>query len=102
MDRFKNATSYAERYHAMLDHFGVDPSRQQIAAACAVHEYMGWVADIAAYTAWAEAATSEDKLIVGHILSDTSPRYAMDVGYVQGALAAYPVDERKTFCRGYR
>lgn len=85
-----------------LDHFEVpDPNNQQIAEACMGHEYFGWL-EQSEYIERTRNAAMEDKLAMGYILSDTSPRYAMDVGIVGGALAAFPVEERKNFCRKYR
>ena len=91
-----------EVYQYTLDHFGVpNPTDQQLAEACMGHEYFGWL-EGSEYTERTKNATMEDKLAMGHILSDTSPRYAMDVGIVGGALAAFPIEERKKFCLKYR
>ena len=90
-------------YRATLDHFEVPaPTDQQLADACMGHEYMGWPEDVDALVAWGETATFADKAALGHILSDTSPRYAMDNGYIKGALAGVPVPERRKFCAKYR
>ena len=94
-------TSPFTQYEAALDHFGVDPTSQQIADACMVHEYFGWL-EQGQFFEKMDNVTMREDLAIGHILSDTSPRYAMDTGYVQGAMALIPVEERKKHCQKYR
>ena len=93
---------YMAGYQAVLDDMGVtDPTDEQLADACIIHEYLGWPYDIDEYQASYDAEVRGTGL-VGQLLEGQTPRYSMDVGYITAAMSVLPGPERKKFCQQFR
>ncbi len=79
---------------ATLDHYGIDPTRQQMMNACLIHEYADWPPVLT-------DPVLVQRLGIGPMFRKLDPINPQELAVISGALGGIPPEARVEFCAEY-